>query len=444
MINAHPTSGRLPDLHPAADARSSARLGLAVLAVAVGGIGAWAGVATLSSAIIAPGYVRVEDNRKSVQHREGGIVKEILVKEGERVAAGQALIVLGDERVAADLDGALAALDAESAKAARLEAQSTDAGEVRFPPFLAARGTQPSAANAMQVERAAFQSRRSALREQLALLESQCVQTRHEIDALQAQARAKEAATALLREEVRTHEALSREGFVSRMRVVRVQRDLQDYESQRNEFVSNIARARQRLAELSMRANALSSQSRQGAADELPQVRARIATLEQQLRSSRDSARRQSIVAPIAGSVVDLKVFTAGGVVAAGAPLMDIVPDDNRLIVEARLNVDDVTHVGIGSAAEVRLTAYPHRNAPLLKGEVRNVSADRISDPSTRTPYYSAQIAIDAQSLRSAPDVRLQPGMAAEVYLLAGEHTPLQYLLEPIRNGLRRALRQPS
>jgi HlyD family type I secretion membrane fusion protein len=415
-----------------------------VLAVAVGGIGTWAGVATLSSAIIAPGYIRVEDNRKSVQHREGGIVKEILVKEGEHVDAGQALIVLGDERVAADLDGALAALDAESAKAARLEAQSVDAGEVRFPPSLAARGTQPSAANAMQVERAAFASRRSALHEQLALLENQCVQTRHEIDALQAQARAKAAATALLREEVRTHEALSREGFVSRMRVVRVQRDLQDYESQRNEFLSNIARARQRLAELSMRANALSSQSRQSAADELPQVRARIATLEQQLRSSRDSARRQSIVAPIGGAVVDLKVFTAGGVVAAGAPLMDIVPDDNRLIVEARLNVDDVTHVAPGSTAEVRLTAYPHRNAPLLKGEVRNVSADRISDPATHTPYYSAQIAIDPQSLRDALDVRLQPGMAAEVYLLAGEHTPLQYLIEPIRNSLRRALRQPS
>lgn len=443
-MNAHSPSSLSRNLHPAADPRANSRLGLVVLAVALGGMGAWAGLATLSGAIIAPGYVRVEDNRKSVQHREGGIIKEILVKEGAHVDAGQPLIVLGDERVAAELDSALAALDAETAKAARLEAQSAGAAELRFPPPLLARITQPSAASAMQVETAAFQAGRGALREQLALLESQGVQTRHEIDALQAQARSKEAATGLLREEVRTHESLSREGFVSRMRVVRLQRDVQDYESQRNEFLSNIARARQRLAELSMRANALSSQSRQGAADELPQVRARIATLEQQLRSSRDSARRQTIVAPITGSVVDLKVFTAGGVVAAGAPLMDIVPDDNPLIVEARLNVDDVAHAKPGSAAEVRLTAYPLRDAPLLKGELRNISADRMSDPSTHTPYYSAQIAIDAESLRTAPDLRMQPGMAAEVYLLAGEHTPLQYLLEPIRNSMRRAMRQPS
>lgn len=443
-MNARSLNGLSRNLHPAANPRSSALLGLTVLAMALGGMSAWGSLATLSSAIIAPGYVRVEDNRKTVQHREGGIVKEILVKEGEHVAAGQPLIVLGDERVAAELDGAVAAFDAETAKAARLEAQSSGAAEVRFPPPLLARSTQPAAASAMQVERAAFHSRRSALQEQLSLLESQSVQTRHEIDALEAQARSKEAATGLLREEVRTHESLSRDGFVSRMRVVRLQRDLQDYESQRNELASNIARAKQRLAELGMRANALSSQSRQGAADELPQVRARIATLEQQLRSSRDSVRRQNIVAPIAGSVVDLKVFTAGGVVAAGAPLMDIVPDDNPLVVEARLNVDDVVHAKPGSAAEVRLTAYPLRNAPLLKGELRNVSADRMSAPTTHTPYYSAQIAIDPQSLRTAPDLRMQPGMAAEVYLLAGEHTPLQYLIEPIRNSMRRALRQPS
>lgn len=443
-MNAHSLSGLSQALHPAADARSSARLGLTVLTLALGGMGAWAGLATLSSAIIAPGFVKVEDNRKSVQHREGGIVKEILVKEGEHVDAGQPLIVLGDEHVAAELDSVIVTLDAETAKAARLEAQGAGAADVRFPPLLLDRSTEPSVANAMRVERAAFQARRGALQEQLASLENQCAQTRTEIDALQAQTRSKEAATGLLREEVRTHESLSREGFVSKMRVVRLQRDLQDYESQRNELLSNIARARQRLAELTMRMNALSSQSRQGAADELPQVRARIATLEQQLRSSRDSARRQSIVAPITGTVVDLKVFTAGGVVAAGAPLMDIVPEDKRLVVEARLNVDDVAHAKPGSAAEVRLTAYPLRSAPMLKGELRNVSADRMSDPSTHVPYYSAQIAINPESLHTAPDLRMQPGMAAEVYLLAGEHTPLQYLIEPIRNSMRRAMRQPS
>ncbi len=431
-------------LHPAADAGKTIRLGLLLLIIAVGGAGAWLCFAKLSAAIIAPGYVKVEDNRKTVQHREGGIIKAILVKEGQRVAAGSALVLLGDESVAAQADAAAAQLDAEAAKVARLQAESLGAQQIDFPASLSAAQARPGAAGAMQSERAAFAAKRGALDEQLSLLDEQATQIKQEIDGLQRQAASKRAASALMREEVRTYESLREVGFVSKMQVSRQQRGLQDYEAQHSEHQANIARAKQRLAELGARANGLRSEYRRSAADELPAARARIATLEQQLRSSRDAARRQAVVAPIGGKIVDLKVHTVGGVIAPGAALMDIVPDDGALIVEARLNVDDVTHATAGMRAEVRISGNSGRSAPLLAGELRYVSADRMTDAATGRPYYLAQVAIDAKALAAAPEVHIQPGMATEIFLLAGERTPLQYLLEPVRNGMRRALRQPA
>jgi HlyD family type I secretion membrane fusion protein len=432
------------NLHRAADARVAIRCGLIVLALAVGGLGVWAAVATLSSAIILQGFVKVEDNRKTVQHREGGIVKAIRVKEGDYVSAGSPLIELGDERVAADLEAVAAQLDAETAKAARLEAESAGTAQIDFPASLLARAAEPGAASAMRSERTAFQAKRRALDEQLSLLDEQSAQVRQEISGLERQAQSKQSATALMRDEVRTHESLSSVGFVSKMQVLRLQRNLEDYEAQRQEYVANAARAKQRHAELVARAKTLRTQYRQSAADELPQTRTRVAALEQQSRSSRDTARRQAIVAPISGKVVDLKVFTIGGVVAAGAPLLDIVPADTALTIEAKLNVDDVAHAVLGMPADIRITAYSPRSAPLLRGELRYVSADRMTDAATGHPYYSARIAVQPESLRAAPDLHLQPGLSAEVFLRAGEHTPLQYLTEPIRNSMRRALRQPA
>ena len=432
------------DLHRAADARPAIRCGLIVLALAVGGFGVWSALATLSSAIILQGFVKVEDNRKTVQHREGGIVKAILVKEGDYVRSGSTLIVLGDEGVAADLDAVAAQLDAETAKAARLSAESTGAQHVDFPSALLGRVGESSAGIAMQLERAAFDAKRRALEEQLALLRDQGGEIEQEIEGLQRQAQSKQAATGLMREEVRTHESLSRVGFVSKMQVLRLQRNLQDYEAQRQEYLATAARAKQRRVELATRAKMLRTYYRQSAADELPQARARITALEQQLRSSRDTAKRQAIVAPLSGTVVALKVFTVGGVIAPGAPLLDIVPTDTSLTIEAKLNVDDVTYAAPSMPADVRITAYSARVAPLLSGELRYVSADRMVDPATGHPYYSALITVHAESLRAAPDVHLQPGMSAEVFLRTGDHTFLQYLTEPVRNSMRRALKQPG
>jgi HlyD family type I secretion membrane fusion protein len=431
-------------MHPAARAGSTIRLGLVVLLIAVFGAGAWACIASLSAAVIAPGIVKVEDNRKTVQHREGGIVSAILVGEGEHVQAGHALVQLGDERVAADLKAIAAQLDAETAKAARLQAQSVGAPMPDWPSALRERAAAPDLMLAMPSEQAVFDAGRRALDEQLAMLDRQGAQVRDEIASVQGQVRSQQAAAASMREELRAQSALSDIGFVSKLQVVRLQRGLDDYEAQRHEALANAARARQRLAELGARSSALRSQYRQSAADELPATRTRIAMLEQQLRSAQDAARRQAIVAPVAGTVLGLKTFTVGGVLAPGAAVLDIVPDEQPLIVEARLEVDDVAHAVPGMHADVRLPAYSARRAPLLGGTLRSVSADRMTDPASGRSYYLAQIAIDPQALRDAPQMQLKSGMGAEVFLLGPERTPLQYLIEPIRNSMRRALRQAA
>ena len=181
----------------------------------------------------------------------------------------------------------------------------------------------------------------------------------------------------------------------------------------------------------------------QAAADELTAVKATLADLDEKQRPSRDAVNRQAIVAPIAGQVVDLQLFTVGGVARPGERLLDIVPDSEPLLIEARIGLDDIDDLRLNQPADIRLTAYPTRTTPLLTGVVRYLSADQLVDARTGAPHYIAQVAVDAASLAQAGGrVRLQPGMRAEVFVKTGERTVIDYLLEPVAATLRRALRE--
>ena len=433
----------LPTLHPAADARRSIRIGLTVIALTFGVVGVWAALAPLAGAIIAPGVVKVESNRKTVQHLEGGIVKEILVKDGDYVHAGQPLIAIGDERMSAELSTVSAQLDAERAKAARLRAERDGLLAVEFPPTLRERAADPRVGSLLRLETALFQARRRTLEEQLALLMDQRKQTRQEMDALAIKAKADVSAGDLLDEEVSANERLRDLNFVSRMQVLRLKRTAEEYRSKHAESLAGEARAKQKITELDMRGASLRNEYQKVAADEYTMTQNKIVTLEEQLKPSRDAVRRQAVVAPIAGTVVGLTVFTVGATVGPREPLLDIVPADNPLIVEVRINLDDIRHVHSGMRADLRFTAYHARNTPLIEGELVYVSADRLTDPNTDVSYYLANIRVDEQSLAAAPDVRLQPGMRVESFLKTTPRTTLDYLLEPINGSLRRAMREP-
>lgn len=429
---------------PALDeGRKAIRLGLLVVVVAFGGGGLLLGRAPLAGAVVASGVVKVTDNHKSVQHLEGGIVKEIRVRNGDRVAAGQTLIVLEDERATAGLDLLAGQWDAAAAKAARLQAEREFRPEPAFPERLRARAGDARVAELLRMETAQFQTKRAALERQLKSFDDQVAETEKEQNSLQAQLAAEKEASRLLAEEVRANEAGQQQQVVAKVQVLALKRAQQERLARQAELGAAIARTRQRMEELRSRATAFRNQYTQAAADESSAVRAQLADLEEKQRPSRDAVTRQAIVAPIAGQVVDLQVFTVGGVVRPGERLLDIVPESQPLLVEARVGLDDIDDLRLEQAADIRLTAYPTRTTPLLHGTVRYISADQLSDPRTGTQHYIAQVAVDASSLQAAGDgVHLQPGMRAELFIKTGERTVLDYLLEPVAATLRRALRE--
>jgi len=419
------------------------RTGLVVIGLGVFGVGGWAAFAPLSGAVVAPGFVKVDMNRKVVQHQEGGIVKEILVRDGQRVALGQVLMVIEDLRVDASLEVLRDQFDAERAKAARLEAERVLAAAVRYPVDFARRGDEQKVVEIMAREAALFRARRDALESQIALLRKQIRETQAEIAALGEQIGAEERALKLQKEELDANVALFKQNYVANVRVLTLQRAVAEYEARYSEHRAELAKANQRASELELRILSMRNGYVQAAADELKNSTSRIFDIEERLRPTRDAAERQKIVAPIAGEVVGLKVFSAGGVVGPREVLMEVVPDMKTLIVEARLRPEDINYVRAGTQADVRLTSYKQRNTQLVEGKVSYVSGDRLLDTANGTAYYLVQVEVPLQALADAGNLKMQAGMPAEVYLRTDSRTALDYLLAPVTAYFRRGMREP-
>ena len=419
-----------------------ARRGLALITGGIVALAAWAFLAPLSGAIIAPGYVKVDLNRKVVQHQEGGRVRAIRVRDGDRVAEGQELLLLDDVRIDAQLDLLRTQLDAERARAARLEAERAYAAAPAYPRELVGRMKEPKLAEQLTRETGLFRARREALETQIAVLRRQIRETEGEIAALTEQLDAEARALRLQKEELATNERLLEQGYVQRTRIMTLNRAVAEYEARHGERRAELSKARQRAGELELRILAMRNAYAQSAADELKEASARIFDLEERIRPSKDAAERQRIAAPIAGEVVGMRVFGEGSVVGPREVLMEIVPDEKRLVVEARIRPEDINYVRPGSHADVRLTAYPQRSAPLVAGAVRYVSADRLVEPQTGIPHYIAHIEVPAHKLLEA-GLRLQAGMPAEVFVRTDDRTALDYLAAPVTSYFRRAMREP-
>jgi HlyD family type I secretion membrane fusion protein len=431
------------ELERAADPRRVVRAGLLAMALGAGALGAWAALAPLSGAVIAPGFVKVDLNRKLVQHQEGGIVRAVLVRDGERVQAGQALVTLDDVRIDAQLDLLRTQLDAEQAKAARLEAERAWQEKPTYPAFLRKRAREPKIAELLERESTLFRARRQALDTQVEVLRRQIRETAREADALEHQIKAEEQALRLQKEELAANERLLAQGYVQKTRLLSLQRAVAEYEARHGERRAELSKARQRASELELRILTMRNDYVRTAADELKDSAARIFDLEERIRPSRDAAERQKIVAPIAGEVVGLRVFNAGSVIGPREVLMEIVPEEKRLIVEARIRPEDINHVRAGSAADVRLTAYKHRDTPLVTGSISYVSGDRLTDPQTGTAFYMVHIDVSALALTHAGDLRMQAGMPAEVFVRTDSRTAFDYLIAPVAASLRRSMREP-
>jgi len=354
-------------MNPEADARWIIRAGLSIIAAGVLALGGWAALAPLSGAVIAPGFVKVDLNRKVVQHQEGGIVSAIRVRDGDRVKEGQELVLLDDVRIDAQLDQLRTQLDGERTKAARLEAERAYATKPKCPKDIA---DQPRMAEIIERESSLFRARRESVETQIAVLRSQIKESSQEAAALSEQIAAEERALKLQKAELEANEKLLEQGYVQKTRILTLQRAVAEYEARFGEHRAELSKSRQRASELELRILTMKNQYAQTASDELKDTTTRIFDLEERIRPSQDAATRQKIVAPIAGEVVGLKVFTPGSVIGPRDVLMEIVPEQKRLIVEARIRPEDINYVHPGSEADIRLTAFKQRTTPLVYGSV--------------------------------------------------------------------------
>ncbi|HET7672096.1 MAG TPA: HlyD family type I secretion periplasmic adaptor subunit, partial [Burkholderiales bacterium] len=275
---------------------------------------------------------------------------------------------------------------------------------------------------------------------QITALRSQIREAQAEASALSEQLAAEERALALQKEELKANEELLRQGYVQKTRVLTLQRAVAEYEARFGEHRAELSRARQRAAELELRIITAQNTYKQQAVDELKETTAKIFDLEERLRPSRDAAERQQVVAPIAGEVVNLRVFTAGAAVGPRDVLMEIVPEEKTLVVEARIRPEDINYVQKGSEADIRLTAYKQRTAPLVKGAVSYVAGDRMVDQQTGQPYYIVQIEVPTKALG---EMKMQAGMPAEIFIRTDSRTAFDYLFAPVTDYLRRAMREP-
>ena len=427
-----------------AESRRLMRSAGLVCALGLAPLLAWLAWAPLASAVVAPAVLKVELNRSPVQHADGGIVREVRVRNGQQVREGQALIVLGDVAVNADMQRWDKRVRAESASLARLEAEQALQGTLVFGPELqrAARD-DAGLAELLAKERALFEARRSALNGQTALLRTQREKVAQEVQALRAQIERAGESLRLQQEELRSNRNLLKDGYISATRITQIEAQVADYGVKLEERRGELARAEQRVVDTELRIKGLENDYRQQASDQLKVTTARLAEVQQEQRKTGDAATRQVIVAPTSGEVIDLRVTAPGAVIGPRETVAEIVPSSQRLVLEARLRPEDIDRVQRDQAAEIRFTAFAYRSTKLVRGKVSYVAADRMVDRQTGVPYFVAQIEADAASLADAgDDIKLVAGMPAEVYIQGGSRTALQYLLEPLSQVVSRAARE--
>lgn len=426
---------------PAPRTRGTLFVGMAIFLVfVVGGLG-WSVFAPLAEASIAPGVIKVEGNRRTIQHLEGGIVREILVRDGAKVTEGQVLMRLDDIQADATLESQRAQRWALMAQDARLTAELAGERDITFPPELLA-SNNPRAFDSVTGQRALFEARVASLISQLQVLQSRIEQQSAIIAGARGQLSSTQRQLALIRQEEEMTRTLVNQGLARLPQLLALRRTSAGLEGSIEELSSQIDRANATIAEARQQIRQTEDQRMQDNSLELRDVRGKLAEVEERLRAAADVMTRREIIAPVAGTVVNLKVFTLGAVVKPGDPVMDLVPESDRLVAEVNIQPTDIDVVYPGLHSEVRLPAFKQRLVPYLHGEVTWVAADVTVNEQTGQQYYRANILIDQEQLASLPNIFLTPGMPVEAHVQIGERSFFQYITQPVRDSFQRAFRE--
>lgn len=438
--------GVAPDAAVTAEQRrqilSPIRAGGVVILVFVVGFLVWASLFKISGGAPAPGQITVENNRKTVQHLDGGIVRRILVREGQAVKAGDVLLVMDDNQPRAQVEVLQNDYDSLIAQRARLEAEINGAGAIAFPAELVARRGDPRVARLMGDQTTLFNAGLGVYRAQTGVLNQRVAQLQNRIEGFEAQATAVNRQSALIDDELSGVQSLYERGFAPKSRVLSLERSAAELAGARGARMADIAGAREAVGENSIQMAQLRQARAAQAAEQLRDAQIRLADLTPRLRAAQAVLDRTTVRAPVSGKVLGLTQFTEGGVAAPGQKLMDVVPSGAPLVIQIRVRPDHIDEIHEGMRAQVTLAAFKAREVPPIEATVERVAADVLSDEQGVT-FYTATLVVPAEELAALPaGVQLAPGMPVQATIVTGQRTIMSYLLSPFKIVSREALRE--
>jgi HlyD family type I secretion membrane fusion protein len=422
--------------------RNVAVAGWLIIAIFFFGIGTWAVTAPLNGAVVANAVVKVDGNRKSVQHLDGGIVKELHVREGDRVLAGDLLIVLDETQARAEYEVLTQQYAVVRATEVRLLTELDHGSQLVMPPDLKARSDDPYFKSLWNGQLNQFDSRRASLEGQRSVIREKINQLGSQIVGAEAQVKSFTNQIDSVRKEAKDIAPLVERGLIARPRILQLERTAYGLEGQIADANANIAKARQAIAEQEQQIAQFDNDLMTDVTKDLRDTQAKLLEVIPKAVNAKAVLGRMEIRAPYTGRVVGLSVFSVGGVVQRGDKILDIVPDEDSLTIEAQVAVEDISDVHPNTRAEVHLTAYKQRIVPIVHGDVIQVSADRLTDPKTNNPSYTAFVRIDEAELAAMPNIKLYPGMPATVMIPTVQRTAFEYIVGPLIMSFNQSFRQ--
>jgi protease secretion system membrane fusion protein len=416
------------------DARSFSRLGWLIVLLGVGGFLLWASFAPLDKGVPLSGTVAKESNRKAVQHLTGGTVQEILVKDGDHVKAGQVLVRMNGVNAKSAYEMSDVQYLTARASEARLIAERDGKSKITFPPELEQRRNEPRVAELLSLQNQLLMSRQGSLHNELAGVDESIAGLKVQINGLEESRKSKKEQVELLKEQLSGMRDLAKEGYVARNRLLDLERTYAQLTGSISEDIGNIGRSRSQVLELTLRKSQRMQDYQKEVRSQLSDTQREAEALEAKLDAQKQDLANVEVKAPVDGTVVNLAVFTQGGVVGSGAKMMDIVPSDDPLIVEGVLPVNLIDKVHAGLKVEMMFIAFNTNRTPHIEGEVEQVAADRTVDEKTGQGFYKVRVKVTPKGAKLIAEHHLNiiPGMPVELLVKTGERTMMNYLLKPV------------
>ncbi|NOT69581.1 MAG: HlyD family type I secretion periplasmic adaptor subunit [Methylophilaceae bacterium] len=437
----NPNNTTLPQNFDLTDDRPIRRIGIIVTLATLGVFGIWSILAPIDGAAIATGYVVVKSHKKTIQHLDGGIVSQLLVKDGDIVKKGDLLLTLDGTENKAQLEIARSKFITLAAQVARLEAERDHKSQVVYPEALSD-VSDPRILEARNTENQIFLARKNAHEGEMAVLRQRIDQLQSKIEGLNGQSRSKQDLIRSYSEEARDLKELLAEGFVNKQRLQEMERNYSSSLGDISGLSSEIASSQIQIGETKLQILQLGKKFQEDVTGKLSEVQTDFHEVNQKMLATKDKVQRIDIKAPVSGRIMELAVHTLGGVIQPGHPILDIVPQKEELIVNAQVSPMDIDRVNVGLIAEIRFTAFKQAITPVTEGKVINLSADRLIEEKTGAPYFEAQVELTPESYHKLKHLALVPGMPVEVLIKTGTRTAYEYLTNPISNAFARSFRE--